>query len=499
MFHKRSIAYLIYENNTLNYLYDGRGSVTELVNGDGQVTGKNDYEAFGITDHVGYLGNVGIHYENYYGYNGENYNERSGLQYLRARYYEPETGTFLTRDSYLGNIMNPLSQNRYSYAENNPIMNVDPSGHFAKLFKNIGSTLQTAKKVVSNTISTIKNITSNVVKVTKNIVNNFTSTVKQVFNNSYSKPSSSKSYSNTSAYRKTTSESSFDVAKNSTKNTNTIVKSQSKPVISTRNSPLEVVRKNIETVKKACEGVARVASKAYQYKEQILDVAQVGLDIAGMVPAVGNILDGVNGVISLARGRKGDAALNFASMIPVAGLAAGAGKLVSKGSKAVDLIKLADNTTTQSKLVMNLQNFGSKGTSEVVEKIAKNSDEGTKVIKNSIEGVKSNNIIEIEISRSKYPESVKHIEDSIANGKPEVLTIDRTASKSNRKASLKGIDKVPGKDLDEYPPAMFKEGGNGASVRPITPSDNRGAGATFGHKLRPYPNGSKIKYKITDD
>ena len=60
MFHKRSIAYLIYENNTLNYLYDGRGSVTELVNGDGQVTGKNDYEAFGITDHVGYLGNIGI-------------------------------------------------------------------------------------------------------------------------------------------------------------------------------------------------------------------------------------------------------------------------------------------------------------------------------------------------------------------------------------------------------------------------------------------------------
>ena len=90
-------------------------------------------------------------------------------------------------------------------------------------------------------------------------------------------------------------------------------------------------------------------------------------------------------------------------------------------------------------------------------------------------------------------------EDAIANGQPEVLTIDRVGKKANRRASLKGIDKVPGKDLDEYPPAMFKEGGNGASVRPINPSDNRGAGSSFGHKLRSYQNGTKIKFKITDD
>lgn len=117
----------------------------------------------------------------------------------------------------------------------------------------------------------------------------------------------------------------------------------------------------------------------------------------------------------------------------------------------------------------------------------------------SYQGVRDPNIIEVEISKNKYPESAKHIEDAIANGQPEVLTIDRAGSKANRKASLKGIDKVPGKDLDEYPPAMFKEGVNGASVRPINPSDNRGAGSTFGYKLRPYPNGTKIKYKITDD
>ena len=52
-----------------------------------------------------------------------------------------------------------------------------------------------------------------------------------------------------------------------------------------------------------------------------------------------------------------------------------------------------------------------------------------------IEGVSNPNVVEVEISRSKYPESAKHIEDAITNGQPEVLTIDRAGSKANRKAS----------------------------------------------------------------
>ena len=115
-------------------------------------------------------------------------------------------------------------------------------------------------------------------------------------------------------------------------------------------------------------------------------------------------------------------------------------------------------------------------------------------------GVSNSDIVEVEISRSRYPESAKHIEDAIiANGQPEVLTIDRVGKKANRRASLKGIDKVPGEDVDEYPPAMFNDGGNGGSVRSINPSDNRGAGSSFGHKLRPYQNGTRIKFRITDD
>ena len=104
----------------------------------------------------------------------------------------------------------------------------------------------------------------------------------------------------------------------------------------------------------------------------------------------------------------------------------------------------------------------------------------------------------ITLSREKYPESAKHIEDAIKNGQSRELTINRSGAKSNRKASLKGISKVPGKDLDEYPFAMCKEGGKGAHVRAIKRSDNRGSGSFIGHKLRGLPDGATFEIIIVD-
>ena len=53
------------------------------------------------------------------------YNE---LLYLRARYYIPGTGRFLTRDTWDGNANNPLSLNKWNYVFSNPTNHVDPSG-----------------------------------------------------------------------------------------------------------------------------------------------------------------------------------------------------------------------------------------------------------------------------------------------------------------------------------------------------------------------------------
>uniref|UniRef100_UPI0036F1E29A hemagglutinin repeat-containing protein n=1 Tax=Photorhabdus kayaii TaxID=230088 RepID=UPI0036F1E29A len=101
----------------------------------------------------------------------------------------------------------------------------------------------------------------------------------------------------------------------------------------------------------------------------------------------------------------------------------------------------------------------------------------------------------IVVDKTKYPESAKHIEDAQKAGHPNVLTIDRGGAAQRRGESLKNTPPVKGADRDEYPPAMFKEGGSGASVRPITPSDNRGAGSCIGQQCRGLPNGATVIIK----
>jgi RHS repeat-associated protein len=62
------------------------------------------------------------------GYAGEQRDAGSGLIYLRARYYDPGTGRFLSRDPFRGRRADPATQHGYSYAANNPVRWRDPSG-----------------------------------------------------------------------------------------------------------------------------------------------------------------------------------------------------------------------------------------------------------------------------------------------------------------------------------------------------------------------------------
>lgn len=105
----------------------------------------------------------------------------------------------------------------------------------------------------------------------------------------------------------------------------------------------------------------------------------------------------------------------------------------------------------------------------------------------------------VTVDASKYPESAQHIQEAQAAGQPSVLTINRGGATTNRKAAMQGQPTVPGKDRDEYPPAMFSEGGQGASVKPIAPSDNRGAGSTIMHQTKNMPNGTQVQVKVKDD
>jgi hypothetical protein len=110
--------------------------------------------------------------------------------------------------------------------------------------------------------------------------------------------------------------------------------------------------------------------------------------------------------------------------------------------------------------------------------------------------VVSSESIELIFPADRYPETAKHIQNAIESGQPATCTIDRDGAEENRKLSLRGIDTKKGYDRDEWPMAMCAEGGAGADIEYISPSDNRGAGSWVGNKLEDYPDGTVVEFKF---
>ena len=58
---------------------------------------------------------------------------------MRARYYSPSTGRFISRDSFAGSNNDPLSLNLYTYCHNNPVSGTDSTGYFLDTLLDIAS------------------------------------------------------------------------------------------------------------------------------------------------------------------------------------------------------------------------------------------------------------------------------------------------------------------------------------------------------------------------
>ena len=102
----------------------------------------------------------------------------------------------------------------------------------------------------------------------------------------------------------------------------------------------------------------------------------------------------------------------------------------------------------------------------------------------------------VTIARSSLPQYSGHVAEAQAAGHPSVLTIERAGASARREAATAGYSKVSGMDLDEYPPAMFAEGGAGASVKAISRSENRSAGVNIRNQIADLPNGSRVRIEV---
>ncbi|PJM66162.1 hypothetical protein BLX91_04335 [Bacillus subtilis] len=117
------------------YHYNAQGDVIAISDSTGKTVAKYQYDAWGNPTKTEASDEVK---DNRYRYAGYQYDEETGLYYLMARYYEPRNGVFLPLDPDPGSDGDSLDQNGYAYGNNNPVMNVDPDGHWVWLVVNAG-------------------------------------------------------------------------------------------------------------------------------------------------------------------------------------------------------------------------------------------------------------------------------------------------------------------------------------------------------------------------
>ncbi len=107
------------------YIHDVHGSIIGLADNSGNIVVSYGYDAWGVgTTPAGNIvtgsGEL-LKDANPFRYSGYQYDWETGLYYLKARYYSPGLGRFLTVDPVIG-------INRYMYAANNPVNLVDDTG-----------------------------------------------------------------------------------------------------------------------------------------------------------------------------------------------------------------------------------------------------------------------------------------------------------------------------------------------------------------------------------
>jgi len=107
------------------YLYDQRGNTRGITDAQGTILETYHYSPYGIL-----LSTPSISQPHFLSGNAQcQYKAESSLYYMHARYYDAHTGRFLTKDALPGSMSSPLSQNRYTYCQNDPITLIDPTGN----------------------------------------------------------------------------------------------------------------------------------------------------------------------------------------------------------------------------------------------------------------------------------------------------------------------------------------------------------------------------------
>ena len=112
----RTLAKLEPNGDKFYYIHNGHGDVVQIIDGNGDIVNQYSFDIWGNFEEK----IEGIH--NPFTYFGQQFDESTGLYYLRARYYDPKTGNFTQEDPIRD------GNNWYQYGSANPAMFIDPWG-----------------------------------------------------------------------------------------------------------------------------------------------------------------------------------------------------------------------------------------------------------------------------------------------------------------------------------------------------------------------------------
>lgn len=144
-------------NDPVWYLYDGLGSVLGTVDKNGNIVSTRKFDVYGLVR--GRTGPGGTKHK-WVGGLGHPSEDETGLLYMRARFYDPTVGRFLSQDRAKD------GTNWFTYCRSNPITSTDPSGESS--MEDVGATNTASNELrleSGNVAMAVKNLAARVVRL----------------------------------------------------------------------------------------------------------------------------------------------------------------------------------------------------------------------------------------------------------------------------------------------------------------------------------------------
>jgi RHS repeat-associated protein len=288
----------VYYNNNgttqLQYvLSDNLGSPLLITNGSGSVVERYSFDSWGRRRNpVNWSYNsIPVPQQMIRGYTLHEQLDELDLINMNGRVYAPIVGRFIQPDDRVTDEANLQTYDRYAYCKNNPLKYIDPTGH-----EEVPGTQEAISEQISD--ANFAYFWADYV-----ISNCNYNPIIGVF------PSDSWSEEHNNPWNEST------------------------PVV----LPTTPTRSNFEggTVD---PGAPMLTSETLS--EGAMSLAHAALDIAGIVPGIGEIADGTNAALYAYEGDYLNAGLSAAGMIPFAGWAATGGKMMSKSDNLIKVYRV---------------------------------------------------------------------------------------------------------------------------------------------------------------